>query len=337
MQEINTAKEKEESIQREWLKRQRRKEEREEERQMETDRSIGHGDSSFEEKHRRSMEEHLHQLLGEGVWRHTILLFTSGNHLGENPMKQHTKTDKKALQWVIEKCGNRHHDLCNKNRNDVTQVTELLEKIEEMVVGNSGSKFHLDRKVSQELEEKRRLIEERVTQRVMKVQKQREKLQALLKGRGDHLSKLRIVLLGWVGGGKTYSGNTILGRQEFGVWRSATHCVKRQGEVAGRQVTVVDTPSWWKFIPAEFTPDRVKQEIVNSFTTCSPGPHAILLVIPVDTAFKEEERIILRDNMKRLGGRVWRHTIVLFTCGECLRGTTIEHHIGVRGRPFSGL
>ncbi|XP_036375474.1 GTPase IMAP family member 8-like [Megalops cyprinoides] len=282
-------------------------------------------DSSFEEKHRKSMEEHLHQLLGEGVWRHSILLFISGNHLGEKPMKQHSETERKALQWVKEKCGNRYHDLCNKNRDDVTQVTELLEKIEEMVVGNGGREFHLETKVLQELEEKRKMIEERVTQRDVKVQKQREKLRDLLK-------ELRIVLLGWMGGGKSSSGNTILGRQVFRVWRSATQCMKSQGEVAGRQVTVVDTPGWWKFIPADFTPDRIKQEIVNSLNVCPPGPHAILLVIRVDTAFKEEERIILRDNMKRLGRRVWRHTIVLFTWGECLRGTSIEHHIESEGK-----
>ncbi|XP_064198084.1 uncharacterized protein LOC135258548 [Anguilla rostrata] len=291
---------------------------------------------SFQEKHRRAVQEHL-ELLSDSVWRHTILLFTFEDTLREMTIKQHIEREGQALQWVIEKCGNRYHVLSSKNSSEVSQVSELLEMIEKMVVGNGGCHFHMERKVLQDMEEKSRITEERANQRVRKVREHRETLRDPLKGETSHPSRLRVVLLGWVVGGKSSAGNTILGRQEFGFWRRTEQCEKKQGEVVGRQVTVVDTPGWWKFIPAHLTPDWIKEEVVKSLALCHPGPHAILLVIPADTAFKEEQRKIIRDNMKHLGEGIWRHTLVLFTWGECLGNISIEQHIEREGHALQWL
>ena len=70
------------------------------------------------------------------------------------------------------------------------------------------------------------------------------------------------MLLGGKRAGKSSSGNTILGREEFDLRSGPAQCVKRQGEVAGRQVTVVDPPGWWVNLPVERTTELLKQEIV---------------------------------------------------------------------------
>ncbi|KAJ8361905.1 hypothetical protein AAFF_G00412450, partial [Aldrovandia affinis] len=99
--------------------------------------------SSFTESDSRSVEEHL-ELLSERVWRHTIVLFTWGDWLGDTTIEQHIETEGKALQWLVEKCGNRYHVLNNENRGDGTQVTELLEKIEETVARNKSVHFTIE-------------------------------------------------------------------------------------------------------------------------------------------------------------------------------------------------
>ncbi|XP_069055192.1 GTPase IMAP family member 4-like [Lepisosteus oculatus] len=154
----------------------------------------------------------------------------------------------------------------------------------------------------------------------------------------QRLSEIRIVLLGGRKIGKCSSGNTILGREEFRPGRK-TYCVRRQGEVAGRRVTAVYTPGWtWRWwAPAQATPEHIRQEVVYSLSLCPPGPHAFLLVIPVDSPFTENHRRSAEKHLELLTERVWRHTMVLFTQAHALRDTTIEQHIERAGEELQRL
>ncbi|XP_067117118.1 GTPase IMAP family member 8-like [Osmerus mordax] len=284
------------------------------------------GGGSFTEKHRLSVEKHL-QLLNECVWSHTVVLFTHGDYLGDTTIEQHIQQEGKALQWLVEKCGKRYHVLNNNNRGDGSQVTELLDKIEEMVAGNRGGHYEIKRGILDKVKKWRRTKEEKEKES-HQVPKQREIHQTF--------TELRIVLLGWRGAGKSSSGNTILGREEFDL-RTAAQCVKRVGEVAGRQVTVVDTPGWWRKTPIEVTTELVKQEIVRSVSLCPPGPHALLLVIVGVASFTEGYTKSVEQHMELLSESVWSHTIVLFTHGDYLGDTTIEQHIQHEGKALQWL
>ncbi|XP_062408932.1 GTPase IMAP family member 7-like [Sardina pilchardus] len=139
------------------------------------------------------------------------------------------------------------------------------------------------------------------------------------------------VLLGCRAAGKSSSANTILGRQECDLRSSTAQCVKRQGEVAGRQLTVVEAPGWWSNVSLKSTPEPTKQRILHSVGVCSPGPHVLLIHIPVQVTFTEDIMRNLQEHLELLGEGVWRHTVVLFTYGGWLGGAPIEQHIEIEG------
>src|SRR4029434_1343634 len=113
--------------------------------------------------------------------------------------------------------------------------------------------------------------------------------------------------------------------------------VKRQGQVAGRQVTVVKAPGWWIDHQLEQTPELTKEEIELSVSLCPPGPHALLLVIRVDTSLTEAEKRSVQEHLELLSERVWSHTIMLFTQGDWLGDTPIEQHIESEGESLQWL
>lgn len=113
--------------------------------------------------------------------------------------------------------------------------------------------------------------------------------------------------------GKTSSGNTILGKEDSPVRQRTSISTKSEGERFGRHVTVVDTPAWWWHYSLEDTPKHDQIEFMHGAALCPPGPHAFLLVIPVDMGFPDVYRFSLEEHLGLLKGNVWEHTIVLFS------------------------
>ncbi|KAG5278496.1 hypothetical protein AALO_G00099630 [Alosa alosa] len=114
-------------------------------------------------------------LFGERVWEHTIVVFTRGESLEGKSIEQHFETQGEALEWLLEKCGNRHC-VYDKQAKDQNQVIQLLEQIESVVVNNSGRHFELDETTLREVEEKKRAVQERANARQLKVEEKRKRL-----------------------------------------------------------------------------------------------------------------------------------------------------------------
>uniref|UniRef100_A0A673KZ11 AIG1-type G domain-containing protein n=1 Tax=Sinocyclocheilus rhinocerous TaxID=307959 RepID=A0A673KZ11_9TELE len=146
-----------------------------------------------------------------------------------------------------------------------------------------------------------------------------------------HLTDIRTVIVGASWAARSSAGNVILGEEAFEVddSRTTVRCAVGHAKVHSRQLTVVDTPGWYYNSPLENTSEMDKLEIRRSVYLCPSGPHAILLTVPVATAFNKSYQTAVEEHMSLLGENVWNHTIVLFTRGDWLGDTTIEERIEI--------
>ncbi|XP_058875058.1 GTPase IMAP family member 9-like [Acipenser ruthenus] len=84
----------------------------------------------------------IQEIFGEGAGKYIMILFTRVDDLEEEEtIEQYVKAAEGDLKKLLMECGNRYHAFNNKEKNDRTQVTKLIEKIEAMVTANNNTYY----------------------------------------------------------------------------------------------------------------------------------------------------------------------------------------------------
>ncbi|XP_048869705.1 LOW QUALITY PROTEIN: uncharacterized protein LOC125742088 [Brienomyrus brachyistius] len=84
----------------------------------------------------------MEEMFGQGVLRHTLVLFTCGDYLMGKGMEEYLAGEEPGLKEVLDRCGGRYHVINNRSPQDRGQVRSLLEKVENMVRINGDCYVH---------------------------------------------------------------------------------------------------------------------------------------------------------------------------------------------------
>lgn len=121
----------------------------------------------FTQEDKKTVEIFL-KVFGEDAIKHTIVLFTQGEKLGDRDMNEFVSQNQDLAKF-FKMCNQRHH-VFNNEVKDPTQVAQLLEKIDKMVSENGGNYY-----TNKMLQDAEQAIEEEKQQILKEIEVQRRR------------------------------------------------------------------------------------------------------------------------------------------------------------------
>ncbi|XP_076586693.1 uncharacterized protein LOC143320717 [Chaetodon auriga] len=200
-----------------------------------------------------------------------ILSLFDGDAFKHSMVIQTHEGNETAVSQLLEDCGGRRFNMAEGDHE------LLMEKIEKIVHENKGSFLTFTEET--------------------------------IRPKSEHIrAALNLVLCGRTGAEKTSAIEAILGGTEFHSVSDSSECVKHQGEVCGRRLSLVELPALYGRAQ-----EAVMEESFRCISLCDPeGVHAFVLVLPVGP-LTDEDKAELKIIQNTFSSRVNDFTRILFT------------------------
>ncbi|KAG9279160.1 GTPase IMAP family member 8-like, partial [Astyanax mexicanus] len=130
-------------------------------------------------------------------------------------------------------------------------------------------------------------------------------------------SQKNLVVCGSEGSVKSSISDLILGEREFSA-ESSSVCVRREAEVCGRLITLVELPALYS---SQLSEEEVMQETFCCVSLCDPGVHAFLFIIPEGRLTDEDKGEL--EKIQRIFG-LKLNSYIVFISTENLKDAVLD-------------
>uniref|UniRef100_A0A3B4D7A6 AIG1-type G domain-containing protein n=1 Tax=Pygocentrus nattereri TaxID=42514 RepID=A0A3B4D7A6_PYGNA len=286
-----------------------------------------------------SRMDHILSSLSEEAHKYTLVLTTQNNETGASagPVEENiiqkviTKYSNRHLEWrkcscatfmkMIEKVveENRENRREQKRSEQGTEVKELYH-IKEQEHEETEELQEYDQAELKEHETKQLHEHDPTKQQGFEgpQQKQEKTKTTLMTSVTKHFSRSKprsnVVLLGRENEAKTSVSKLLLGKKfstshQKVKQKSSSVCVRREGEVCGRLIGLVEMPALYN---TQLSEDEVMQKAFHCVSVCDPGVHAFFIVISEDRLTDEDKGEM--EMMQRIfSSKFNKNTIVLIS------------------------